>query len=284
MEDQSTLADAASGSVVSVFSLFGGQVLATLVAGFSSIFLARILGPEEYGKYSLSITIPGFLMLTTDFGLSAALAREMSRLSAKGDLSSASPLAGLALRFVLSTSLCSMVLGFMFSEELSAILLNRPELAPVARIALPLVVFNSLLNLSHSALLGLGDAKALGLLPIVRDTFRSIASLTLSLYWGCSGAVLGFVTGHALAAIVGLLLLRRRIEAFGPAEWGKLRVFLEYGLPIYGSTALGTALSVYQNSIIAWFATDEEVGNLKVAANFLALLQLFSAPIATTLF
>lgn len=284
MKDQGTLADAASESAASVLSLFGGQILATLVAGFSSIILARVLGPEEYGKYSLSITISGLLMLITDFGISAALAREMSKLSAKGDLSSASPLVGLTLRFVLSTSLCSMVLGFAFSERLSAVLLNRPELAPVARIALPLVVFNSLLNLSHSALLGLGDVKALGLLPIARDTFRSIASLTLSLYWGCSGAVLGFVTGQAFAAVVGLLLLRRRIGTFKSAEWGKLRLFLEYGVPLYGSTALGTALSVYQNSIIAWFATDEEVGNLKVAANFLALLQLLSAPIASALF
>jgi O-antigen/teichoic acid export membrane protein len=59
---------------------------------------------------------------------------------------------------------------------------------------------------------------------------------------------------------------------------------LAYGVPLYLSSVLGTALGVYQNSILAWVATDEEVGNLKAAANFAALLQLASAPIASALF
>ncbi len=50
MAQRSALADAASDSAVGAVSLFGGQALAALVAGLSSIALARMLGPSGYGK------------------------------------------------------------------------------------------------------------------------------------------------------------------------------------------------------------------------------------------
>lgn len=95
---------------------------------------------------------------------------------------------------------------------------------------------------------------------------------------------MGFVAGHAAAAAAGVLLLRRRIGGFARGRWRELKPMLAYGVPLYLSSALATLLGVYQNSILAWVATDEEVGNLKAATNFAALLQLVSASIASALF
>jgi len=279
---RSALADAASDSAVGAVSLFGGQALAALVAGLSSIALARMLGPSGYGKYSLSTTVAGFLMLATDFGVSAALAREASRFST--DKGALAPLAGAAVRFVLLTSLCAAMVGLPLSGALAAALLRRPDMAGLVELTLPLVVFSALFNLSFSALLGLGDAKAVAALPVVRDSVRGVLSPLLALPFGCEGAVAGFVIGYAAAAAVGALLLRRRLGGFSRGGWRELKPMLAYGVPLYLSSALGTALGVYQNSILAWVATDEEVGNLKAAANFAALLQLASASIASALF
>jgi len=279
---RSSLADAASDSAVGAVSLFGGQALAALVAGLSSIALARLLGPSGYGRYSLSTTVAGFLMLATDFGVSAALAREASRFSA--DRGAVAPLAGAAVRFVLLTSLCAAAVGLPLSGSLAAALLRRPDMVELVKLALPLVVFTALFNLSFSALLGLGDAKAVAALPVVRDSVRGVLSPLLALSFGSEGAVAGFVAGYAVAAATGALLLRRRVGGFSRGGWRELKPMLAYGVPLYLSSALGTALGVYQNSILAWVATDEEVGNLKAAANFAALMQLASASIASALF
>ena len=282
MAQRSALADVASDSAIGAASLFGGQALAALVAGLSSIALARLLGPSGYGRYSLSTTVAGFLMLATDFGVSAALAREASRLSA--DRGALAPLAGAAVRFVLLTSLSAAIVGLPLSGSLAAELLRRPDMAGLVELALPLVVFSALFNLSLSALLGLGDAKAVAALPVVRDSVRGVLSPLLALPFGCEGAVVGFVTGYAAAAAAGVLLLRRRVGGFARGRLRELKPMLAYGVPLYLSSALGTALVVYQNSILAWVATDEEVGNLKAAANFAALMQLASASIASALF
>jgi O-antigen/teichoic acid export membrane protein len=279
---RSGLADAAADSAVGAVSLFGGQALAAFVAGLSSIALARLLGPSGYGRYSLSTTVAGFLALATDFGVSAALAREAARLS--GDRRALAPAAGAALRFALLTSLCAASLGLALSGALTFALLRRPDMVGLVELTLPLVVFSALFNLSFSALLGLGDARAVALLPVARDSVRGLLSPLLALPFGCEGAVAGFVAGYGVAAALGVLLLRRRVGGFGRGGWRELRPMLAYGLPLYLSSALGTALGVYQNSLLAWVAADEEVGNLKAAANFAALMQLASASIASALF
>lgn len=284
MGEQNRIADAASESALVAFSMFWGQVLATFVAGISSIILARLLGPEGYGRYSLAPTITSLLTLGTGFGTTVALTREVSRAAAQGASDSAAQLVSLTLRFNLLTSLCAAAVGFTLTDHFSLVLLNRPDLAPLARLTLPLVFINALFNVASAALLGVGDAKALALLPITRDVVRSVASPLLALEFGCEGAVLGLVAGHTAAALLGLALLKKRFRAVGAAPWRELQPLLGYGIPLYTSTALSTALATYQNSITAWVATDEEVGNLKVAANFVGILQLFSFPISSALF
>ncbi|MCX8181458.1 MAG: oligosaccharide flippase family protein, partial [Thermofilaceae archaeon] len=154
MGDRDALTVAAAESVASAFSLFGGQVLATFIAGLSSIVLARLLGPEGYGRYSLSTTVASFLMLLTNFGVHAALTREASRLRAKGSLQAFSPLVGVALRFSLITSFLASTVGFLFSSALSLLFLNRLELVHLVRLALPLVIIDPLFNLVYASLLG----------------------------------------------------------------------------------------------------------------------------------
>ncbi|MCC6059028.1 MAG: oligosaccharide flippase family protein [Thermofilum sp.] len=281
MAQRSALGDVAADSAASAVSLFGGQVLATLAAGLSLIVLARLLGPEGYGRYSLSTTVASFLTLATDFGVSAALAREASRAANKEGLA---PLAGAALRFLLLSSSCAALAGLPLSGLLAGLLLRRPEMAGLVELTMPLVVFAALFNLSFYALLGLGDAAAVAALPVVRDVVRGVLSPLLALPFGCEGAVAGFVAGYGVAAAAGVALLRRRVGGFARGGWRELRPMLAYGLPLYMSTALGTALGVYQNSVLAWFATDEEVGNLRAAANFATLIQLASASIASALF
>jgi len=43
--------------------LFRGQTIVTIVATVGSIVIARLMWPELYGMYSLSLIVPGFLLL-----------------------------------------------------------------------------------------------------------------------------------------------------------------------------------------------------------------------------
>ncbi|ABL79133.1 oligosaccharide flippase family protein [Thermofilum pendens] len=279
MESRQSIGSAVSETAASAVSILGGQASATLVAGIASILLARILGPEGYGKYALATTVASLLSIFTDFGVSAAVAREASRRGREG----VAGLVGLALAFTLASALVSTALGALLSERLTLLLLNRAEMVQLTLLALPTVFLNSALNFSYFALLGLGDTASLAALPVIRDLSRSVLSLALAAAYGVPGAVAGLVAGYALAAASGLAALYRRLGRLPLAPAGELKPLLGYGLPLYASSVLGTLSGIYQNSVAAWFATDVEVGNFKVAMNFAALIQLLVAPISLSL-
>jgi len=73
MSHQNELVRTAKVATHGALFLFSGQVLATIIAAVGSILIARLLGPDLYGVYSLSLVVPSFLLLFTDFGISPAL-------------------------------------------------------------------------------------------------------------------------------------------------------------------------------------------------------------------
>jgi len=61
----------AQGSIV----LLAGNLTATIGQTVASILIARLLGPDNYGSYSLAFVIPSIFQLFTSFGVNTAVTR-----------------------------------------------------------------------------------------------------------------------------------------------------------------------------------------------------------------
>ena len=57
-----------------------------------------------------------------------------------------------------------------------------------------------------------------------------------------------------------------------------------FGFPLYFSAVLLSFLGQFRSMVLAWFASDFEIGNYMVASNFLSLLSVLAVPISTALF
>ena len=59
-------------------SIFIGQILSRLIGLATAIILARYLGPEDYGKYSLVISLTFIFMVLSDFGLNELIVKDIA--------------------------------------------------------------------------------------------------------------------------------------------------------------------------------------------------------------
>ena len=57
------------------FALFAGNFLTTVVSFVAITIIARLLGPSQYGVYTLSILIPSILLNLLGFGVSSGITR-----------------------------------------------------------------------------------------------------------------------------------------------------------------------------------------------------------------
>ena len=78
------LVEIAEESARGGFFLFTGNASSLAILAIGSIILARLLGPENYGLFSLSLVVPSILVGFLDLGVRSALVRFSAKFRAEG--------------------------------------------------------------------------------------------------------------------------------------------------------------------------------------------------------
>src|SRR5487761_1204851 len=73
-------------SIGSTFIVTFGNILYGLVLAITSLIVARLLGPAEYGVYGLALAIPLFLQLLAGVGVQPASTRYSSYYIPQGNM------------------------------------------------------------------------------------------------------------------------------------------------------------------------------------------------------
>ncbi len=112
-------------------------------------------------------------------------------------------------------------------------------------------------------------------------TLFSVALLLVGL--GAFGAVLANTTSQFVAGLVGVLLLfifiKFEKDSKGGLDWGMLRTFLSYGLPLSMSSLLGGVLNQIYNYVMVLYVATALIGNYGAAVNFGVLVSFLTVPI-----
>lgn len=267
--------------------LLVGNAVSTLVLAIGSIVVARLLGPDAYGLYGLSLVVPSVFLLFTDFGVDAAVTRFSAKLRSEGEPQLAAGMLRLGFLFKLLTAMVMLALSLALSETLAAALLNRPEMGSLVRLAAVLIPFQAIVSTATAAFLGLDRMEDAAMTLNAQSILKAGSSpLLVILGFGVVGALLGHILGYAAAAVLGLLILfLRHYRNLGGAPGenalgSDLKVMMSYGLPLYASALLGSLLGQYQTVVLAHFTSNAEIGNLGVAMQFAALIGALSSPMA----
>jgi len=273
------------------FYLITGTASATIIMAIASIIIARLLGPELYGQYTLALITPQLLLLFTDLGINQGIIKFTATFRVKNESHRIKRVIkyGLILRATAGTLI--FLLNYLLADFFAAMLLQRPELAIYIRIAAISVLFQAIFTTITSAFVGLDKTEYNALASNLQASAKAIISLTLVLLgFGIAGAVTGYVASYALAVIPSLAILAVTVRGYKsdpkPEDdriVSELKTILIYGVPLYISALLSGFIPIYQNVILAFFATDADIGNYKAAVNFISLMHVVTVPITTAL-
>jgi len=276
------------------FFLISGSLSATVISAVTSILIGRLLGPELYGQFYLSLVIPQMLLIFSDLGIAAGVTKFAASLRAEGKHYQAAKIIKNAILLRALIALIFFLLNFTLADYLASVLLRRPDLGFYVRLTSISIAFNMILTIANSAFLGLDKTHNAALITNIQAISEAIISIGLvAVGLSITGAVLGYVASYAVTSIVGLsmllLILHRYLrEKKTPADDFSFpqtfKTLMRYGIPLYTSGILAGFIYQYQNFILAIFTTNSDIGNLRVAANLITIITVFSAPITTTLF
>ena len=261
-----------SGSLL----LSSGNLLATAISAIGSIFIARLLNPEEYGLIGIALIFPLMISDLADLGFSSALVRFSSMKNSEKYL-------GTGFIFKLFSSFICGLIIFMLAGPFS-ILLARPYIASMLRILAIYTFSYTLFSALTCTFIGLGEYWKYALLVTIQNLLRcSISIFMILIGFGVYGVIWAFSISYGLSLTIAIPFLTKRAKLleFNPSAFKEM---FSYSLPLYVPILLGAPIGQYFNMLIAWFATNEEIGNLRVAQNLLTPLSVVGAGVSTALF
>jgi O-antigen/teichoic acid export membrane protein len=247
-----------------------------LVSTFMIVYVARKLGPSEYGIVGLGLSITAIAGLFYDFGISTSTARFLAErldnqvYSAGTQLNILFSFIGLILVFVLAKPLADFVhIG-----------------SPVyIQIIATITFFNSLFRFSTRALQGIKRTDKVAVINFIHTVAVSIIVVIMA-YLGhqAQGVLIGYSLSWALAWIVAIMILKKSFRLRGMAFNSEtIRQILVYALPLLLTSSSYFLLLRGPAILLSVFSSTKEVSFLNIPMRIIELLALpaYSASLVT---
>jgi len=273
------------------FFLISGTAISMVVLAASAILIARLLGSDAYGQYSLVIVVPQLLFLFTDLGLNQGITKFASDYKTKSDYYRLDSIIkhGLLLRVFMGIIIS--VFTFVFSDFLATAVLQRPELSFLVQISAISILFQVLFATSVSSFVGMDKNEYNALTLNIQSFAKTLIQILLIIMgFSVAGAIIGHVVSYLIGGVIGVglvyFLLRKWKKEGVSGSFGfaaNTKILLNYGSPLYLSTVLVGVVPLFQNIVLAFFVSDAAIGNFKAATNFAMLMTILSIPIQTVM-
>ncbi|MFM8763017.1 MAG: hypothetical protein ACKOFC_07160, partial [Solirubrobacterales bacterium] len=207
--DGSRLARARSSDTVKAAGVASAQLVANVLALFTTIALARALGTSDYGELARMVSVVTILIVpATALQVAAARDTTLGRLGRGGQATAS--LNHWILR-ILALTLVTFLACALLREQMASLLqVSQPW---AAALVFPAGVFWISLALQRGVLLGAGGYRSVGISLIAEQGFRLLFGLAAALAGAGVGVI--FICSVPLATVPAILLTgylaRRRL-------------------------------------------------------------------------
>ncbi|MDW8084726.1 MAG: oligosaccharide flippase family protein [Ignisphaera sp.] len=273
------------------FILSIGDFIYTATLAIGAIAIARLLGSEGYGVYSLSFVVPLTLYSFINLGLDAGITRYTRLYLAEGSFSAAVEFARVSLFLKILIGFVGTVVCYVYAKPLSTLILGRPELDRYVVLTSTAVFLESLYTYLLSVFLGFEQAWRSSIVKIVYSISRTaIAVALLAAGFWVVGVVIAYIAGITLSISTGFAYLVSTLKQYSFRGGGSsvrglsvARELLSYSLPLYAASLVSLISSAYQSVLLAYTLSNAEIGGYRALANLGILVSIVHSPIALSL-
>lgn len=253
------------GYLSDAFVVVATAAAAKACALFVFMYVARVLGGEEYGKYqSLVLTL---MLLASPVQSSVMLFANKNAAEAKeSDGCSIASIAGVSYVGAAFFGLVSFFLLVALSRTIAVEWLQSRDLAILIAIAACSLPFSSLSAAQSGLLAGVGNHKASAMVNAICPLLALPLVAWFSYMWGVLGTAIGFVVQAVLTFFVGEIYVRANLHiglVWKDREifWREMRRFFSFCVPI----TLSSSIVAPANWIVSYLLVSGHGGFVEMA-------------------
>lgn len=263
--------------------------LANVVSKLASVLalpiLARLLGPESLGIYSIVFSLAQSAQGFSSLGADIAMHRNGAQYKTLAT-KAVGRLFGVGLSLICLVSALTGLGVWVFRHPLAQHWLGQPDVTPWLGATALLIGLQPFGNVPLLFLASLQDFRAYALRSSVGMVVSSTATVLLAWKLGLAGAVLGLILAAITQILWSYLIVKPVLQIRGihlqfDQFWQESRSILKFGFPYYfGNTLLGSLVGLPLMGLVSQYGGLEQLGYLRVAQSMAALIGFIPSAIA----
>jgi O-antigen/teichoic acid export membrane protein len=287
---QNVLTAAKGGSIA-----FAGKLFEYVVRFGFSVVLARSIGAEQYGLYTLGLTVVPIASMMALLGLQTGMVRFLAPAIKQKDEADIWGIIQVCSGIPAFFSLIFAFGLFLLSDPIAIQAFHEPHLAPVLRLVSFSIPLDALAFIAYVIIISFKRPEfsvlANNIILPLSKLFLTIGFLAIGL------GVLGAVSAHVIASAIGLVLIIYFVNLLFPlrrslrAARRNTRELLRYSLPVHAGWVFSTVRGTLETLVLGFVGLTVGVGVFSIAQRLSTLGTLFylsvgniSTPIIAILF
>jgi len=260
------------------------KILGMIVAYLFAFVVARFLGAEAWGEFSLALSMILTAAILGIVGLDNALLKLISGTKNKID---ACRLYRKGFVITLSASLFTMLILYLMSNWLASSLFNNPSLTSTFQLASLGVVPFSLMKLNASTLQALKRVKKYVFLKFVSHHLLGSFFLLLLLFFTDTSHVVltAYILGlYIIVIISSYWLIKESLIEIGNVKGTDTTSYfsiLKFSLPLLLAGSMMFLINWIDTVMVGMFLTERDVGIYNIALKLSGLLLIFLTAVNT---
>ena len=259
--------------------VFASSIIVLLLHFFQKPIMARFLGPDGLGLFSMAMMIIGIIELIAVFGIDGALTKFVAEHKERKE--KLYSLVSSALITILIVGIIVALALFIFSNTIASVF-NMPSLS----LLLKIYAFVFPLSLAHgiivSYLTGLREMRYYAFIIVLQASLALafiLAFLIIGL--GVEGAMLGTVFAIFVTVSVAMVIVKRFVH-FTVLDYKKnTKVLASFGSRLVGASMINQIYYNIDILMIGYFLTSTDVGYYAVAISLSRFFWLVPRAMAT---
>ncbi len=267
-------------------STSGAYFITSVLGIIYGILFPRLLGPEQWGLWSITIGLIGLLAPVAQVAMSTTLTTYVSRY--KEDKQKVSEYINSAYFIAIFSSFLVAVLLILLSSYLAGSIFEDERLRLFLLLGSGIIFFKQLNTINRDYFRAFKNFKKYNILKIVPEF--SLLLLTISFFISFSyRAIYLAISQLAIAAVVCLyvfIYLFKREDVFKIISIPKKQVtkkVLKFGIPLIFTMTFMTVMKSMDRVLIGYFLEAADVGIYSVAAGIPLMIGGMFAPVTTVI-
>ena len=259
--------------------VFASSIIVLLLHFFQKPIMARYLGPDGLGLFSMAIMSVGIIELIALFGIDGALTKYVAE--HKEHEGKVSSLVSSAFFTILIIGVMTSVALFVCSNTFASTF-NMPSLSLLLKIYALVFPFSFTYAIIISYFTGLREMRYYAFIRILQASLALTLILALLMIGlGVEGAMLGTVFAIIGTVVVAMLIMKKFVH-FTVSDYRKnTKMLASFGSRLVGANMIGQIYYYVDTLMIGYFLTSTEVGYYAVAISLSRFFWLVPRAMAT---